>query len=87
MFWLLSLFGLGCAVLAKATCVYSIATEIKHPMAWVFRQMSEGRFNTNNLFNQLMMGSGISGMIVWLFLFALSISILHYDYKKNDTAV
>jgi hypothetical protein len=83
MFYFLSLFGLLCAWIAKATVVTSVPSLEQFPFfSYILKNFLKGNFNPNNI---MTMGfdthPGIAACC-WLFIFAAAVTWLYFLHKK-----
>jgi hypothetical protein len=82
-FWIVISFGMVSAFMAKATVLYSIPTEIKHPFSgMILPAFLAKNFNPNNL---LTLFFGISpglAFLLWCAIFIFSMIFLTITFKK-----
>jgi hypothetical protein len=82
LFWILIGFGLICSVLAKSTITYSNPTEIKSPFFQnIIPNLLKHNFNQNNIFTALFNLNAGYSIILWLFIFLISIYFMNYSFK------
>ncbi len=82
-FWIVVSFGMITAFMAKATILYSIPTEVKHPFSeLLLPAFLSQNFNTNNL---LTLWFGITpgvAFFLWVVIFVCSVLVLTKRFKK-----
>lgn len=83
LFFILVIFGILCAFMAKATIVYSAPTEESNPLFnLVIPAFFNGDFNPNNVLTMLFNFRPVYSFIAFIFLFLGGISLLIYLYPK-----
>lgn len=83
-FWILTVFGLAGAFLAKITVVYSVPTDSLHPFSQtIFPAIKAGNFNPNNLATIIFGINPILAAIIWIVGFGVSIYFLSSYFKGS----
>ena len=82
-FWILTVFGLAGAFLAKITVVYSVPTDSLHPFSQtIFPAIKAGSFNANNLATIIFGINPALAAIIWIIGFGVAIFWLaHFEAK------
>ena len=84
-FWLLTLFGLAGAFLAKITVLYSIPTESRNPfLQTIFPALANRQFNPNNLLTMLFGANPLISGLFWIVLFVGFICFLSKFYQSEN---
>jgi hypothetical protein len=82
-FWVLTIFGLAGAFLAKITVVYSIPTDSLHPFQQtIFPAIKAGSFNPNNLATIIFGINPALAAIIWIVGLAAGIFLLNSLYQR-----
>ena len=82
-FWILTVFGLAGAFLAKITVVYSVPTDSLHPFSQtIFPAIKAGSFNPNNLTTIIFGINPALAAIIWIVGFAGGIFFLDSWLQK-----
>ena len=82
LFWVLTVFGLAGAFLAKITVLYSIPTESINPfLQTIFPALANGQFNANNLATMVFGLNPLVAGILWVFIFVVSMVFLKRYYQ------
>jgi hypothetical protein len=83
LFWILTIFGLLGAFLAKITVLYSVPTESIHPFVQtIFPALASGNFNPNNLATMIFGMNPLVAGILWLVMFVGAMVFL-VRYEKG----
>jgi hypothetical protein len=83
-FWILTVFGLAGAFLAKITVVYSVPTDSLHPFSQtIFPAIKAGSFNPNNLATIIFGINPALAAIIWIVGFGVSIYFLSSFFKGS----
>lgn len=81
-FWILTVFGLAGAVLAKLTVVYSIPSESINPfLDTIFPNLVSGHFNPNNLATMIFGLNPLLAGLLWVLLFGFSVIGLSWYFR------
>jgi hypothetical protein len=84
-FWVLTVFGLAGAFLAKITVLYSIPTESAHPFVQtIFPALAKGSFNPNNLATMIFGLDPLIAGIFWLVILVVSMVFLSWYYQTEE---
>ena len=83
LFWLFILFGLITTFIDKATLLYSLPSETKHPFTeMIIPTFFSGNMNPNNFLSVVLGVNPAVSFIVWCLLFVGAVLILHFSFKK-----